>query len=60
MQRAVQVPQVLITIILGMVVLFVVSADIWVRRRANRRVSVDKPLSKEPDASQDVTAEVTS
>ena len=41
MQRAVQVPQVLITVILGMVVLFVVSADLWVRRRADRRVSVD-------------------
>jgi simple sugar transport system permease protein len=54
MQRAVQVPQVLITIILGMVVLFVVSADIWVRRRATRRVSVDEP----PPASS--TAEATS
>jgi simple sugar transport system permease protein len=54
MQRAVQVPQVLITIILGMVVLFVVSADIWVRRRATRRVSVEEP----PPASS--TAEATS
>ena len=60
MQRAVQVPQVLITIILGMVVLFVVSADIWVRRRANRRVSVDKPLSNGSDPGQDITAEVAS
>jgi simple sugar transport system permease protein len=41
MQRAIQVPQVLITVILGMVVLFVVSADLWVRRRQDRRVSVD-------------------
>lgn len=43
MQRAVQIPQVLITVILGMVVLFVVSADIWVRRMATRRVSVEEP-----------------
>lgn len=54
MQRAVQVPQVLITVILGMVVLFVVSADIWVRRRASRRVSIQEP----PPASN--TAEATS
>lgn len=54
MQRAVQVPQVLITVILGMVVLFVVSADIWVRRRATRRVSVEEP----PPASS--TAEAIS
>lgn len=38
MQRAVQIPQVLVTAILGVIVLFVVSSDIWVRRRASRRV----------------------
>lgn len=41
MQRAVQVPQVLITTLIGIVVLFVVSSDIWSRRRASRRVQVD-------------------
>ena len=41
MQRAMQVPQVLIQAILGLVVLFVVSTDYFVRRRQNRRVSVD-------------------
>jgi simple sugar transport system permease protein len=54
MQRAVQVPQVLITVILGMVVLFVVSADLWVRRRADRRVSVDDdppPSEATPEAA---------
>jgi simple sugar transport system permease protein len=50
MQRAIQVPQVLITVILGMVVLFVVSADLWVRRRATRRVSVDEESPPEPPA----------
>jgi simple sugar transport system permease protein len=41
MQRAIQVPQVLIQAILGLVVLFVVSSEIWARRRASRRVSTD-------------------
>jgi len=41
MQRAVQVPQVFVTMLLGLVVVFVVSSDIWSRRRARRRVSVD-------------------
>ncbi len=39
MQRAVQIPQVLVTAVLGLVVLFVVGSEIWSRRRANRRVS---------------------
>jgi simple sugar transport system permease protein len=37
MQRAVQVPSALIDAILGLVVLFVVSADIYSRKRARRR-----------------------
>ena len=53
MQRAVQVPQVLITVILGLVVLFVVSADILVRRRATRRVSVEQPKPPGPDPGAD-------
>ena len=54
MQRAIQVPQVLITVILGMVVLFVVSADILVRRRASRRVTIDDeipPAEVTPEAA---------
>ncbi len=39
MQRAMQIPQVLVMALLGLVVLFVVSTDVWSRRRANRRVS---------------------
>jgi simple sugar transport system permease protein len=39
MQRTVQVPSYLIVALLGIVVLFVVSSDIWVRRRAQRRES---------------------
>lgn len=39
MQRAIQVPQVLITTLMGIIVLFVVSSELWSRRRAARRVS---------------------
>ncbi len=49
MQRAVQTPQVLVTALLGLIVLFVVSSEIWSRRRANRRVDVppdEPPVSK--------------
>lgn len=41
MQRAVQVPQVFVISLLGLVIIFVVSSEIWSRRRAQRRVSVD-------------------
>ena len=50
MQRAVQVPQVLITALLGLIVLFVVSSEIWSRRRANRRVSENSVESSEVEA----------
>ena len=39
MQRAIQVPQVFITALMGMIILFVVSSELWSRRRASRRVS---------------------
>ncbi|HEY73421.1 MAG TPA: ABC transporter permease [Thermoflexia bacterium] len=39
MQRAIQVPQVFITTLMGMIILFVVSSELWSRRRASRRVS---------------------
>jgi len=42
MQRAVQVPQVLVTALMGLIILFVVSSDIWSRRRAARRVIVER------------------
>ena len=40
MQRAMQIPQVLIVAILGLVVLFVVSTDYLVKKRQKQRVSV--------------------
>ncbi|MCB9419060.1 MAG: ABC transporter permease [Ardenticatenaceae bacterium] len=51
MQRAMQIPQVLIQAILGLVVLFVVSTDYFVRKRQNRRVSVDSGDKSEPIAT---------
>jgi ABC-type uncharacterized transport system permease subunit len=40
LQRDVQVPSALITALIGLVIVFVVSSDIFIRRRARRRVSV--------------------
>ncbi|GAB4423227.1 MAG: ABC transporter permease [Anaerolineae bacterium] len=51
MQRAVQIPQVLVTALLGLVVLFVVSIEIWSRRRAARRVAaLENPPTPEMTA----------
>lgn len=51
MQRAMQIPQVLVTALLGLVVLFVVSSDIWSRQRASRRVSTSTEESTPPEIS---------
>ncbi len=61
MQRAMQVPQVLITAILGLVVLFVVSTDYLVRKRQNRRVDTthDKESAGEETAVSTPTPEVS-
>ncbi len=40
LQRAMQVPSALVTALNGLVVVFVVSSDIWRRRRARRRVAL--------------------
>ena len=40
MQRTVQVPSALITALIGLVIVFVVSSDIFVRRRSRRRAAV--------------------
>lgn len=39
MQRAVQVPSAFIDALLGLVVLFVVSSDLWVKRRSQKRLT---------------------
>lgn len=50
LQRAMQVPAALITALNGLVVVFVVSSDIFSRRLARRRQIVEPPAPKEPDA----------
>jgi simple sugar transport system permease protein len=60
MQRAVQVPQVLITSLLGLVILFVVSSEIWSRRRATRRVSTGPDEANIPEAASSSETEVVS
>ena len=60
MQRAMQVPQVLITAVLGLVVLFVVSTDYFVRRRQNRRVSVDSSTPDQPEPPTPAAAQEAS
>ena len=50
MQRATQIPQVLITAILGLVVLLVITSDYFVKRRANRRVSMQSETVVEETA----------
>ncbi len=56
MQRAVQVPQVLITALMGVIILFVVSSDIWSRRRASRRVTTNQ--SDEQEAKTEPNKEI--
>jgi len=55
MQRAVQVPQVLITALMGVIILFVVSSDIWSRRRASRRVTANLDLDLDDDNNETTT-----
>jgi simple sugar transport system permease protein len=50
MQRAVQVPQVFVTALLGLIILLVVSTDAWAQRRASRRVTIPAEESGPPPA----------
>jgi len=43
LKRAVDVPSALITALIGLVIVFVVGSDVFVRQRARRRVSVGGP-----------------
>ena len=62
LQRAVQVPSALITALNGLVVIFVVSSDIWRRRREQKRLTeATKDKKKQeppPDTPLKKTAEV--
>jgi len=58
MQRAMQIPQVLITAILGLIVLFVVSTDFFKRRLQTRRISEEAEtfFEKETGAGEEASA----
>jgi simple sugar transport system permease protein len=45
MQRTMQVPSALVVALNGLIVLFVVSSDIFVRRRSRKRVSMESDMS---------------
>lgn len=60
MQRAVQIPQVLVTALLGLVVLFVVSIEIWSRRRAARRVAAPAEQPPTPEMTAKPKLEASS
>ena len=48
MQRAVQVPSAFVTVLNGMVVIFVVSSEIWRRRRQKRRMAAVREDEESP------------
>ena len=60
MQRAVQVPSALVTALNGLVVVFVVSSEIWRRRRQRRSLAAAKEEESPPKPTQpDTPAEET-
>lgn len=56
LQRTVQVPSALTTVLISLVIIFVVSSDLWSRQRARRRVSSasaeSAPASSAPPAAE--------
>ena len=59
MQRAVQVPSALAITLQGLVVLFVVSSDLYVRRRSRRRVGSDAQDMPAPEDEENAIEEPT-
>ena len=61
MQRVVQVPSALVIALNGLVVVFVVSSEIWRRRRQRRRLATAKEDESppEPDSGAPAQTEVT-
>jgi simple sugar transport system permease protein len=56
MQRVVQIPSALITALNGLVVIFVVSSEIWRKRRQRKRLSSDSDEIEMPPAKPDKTS----
>jgi general nucleoside transport system permease protein len=53
MQRAVQVPSAFVTVLNGLVVIFVVSSEIWRRRRQKRRLAAARADEESPPSADD-------
>ena len=56
MQRVVQIPSALIIALNGLVVIFVVSSEIWRKRRQRRRLSSDNEDNKPPPGADKLNA----
>ena len=54
MQRVVQVPSAFVTVLNGLVVIFVVSSEIWRRRRQRRRLALAEDDESGPPSSEPV------
>ena len=62
MQRVVQIPSALITALNGLVVIFVVSSEIWRKRRQRQRISsenIRENLTPEPEENTSIPEEVS-
>lgn len=57
MQRMVQVPSALVIALNGLVVVFVVSSEIWRRRRQRQRLAVGGPEDEPPSPPQEKTGQ---
>ncbi len=57
LQRTAQVPSAFVTTLDGLVVIFVVASQIWIRRRAARRLTVESERAQIP-SSTEVTSEL--
>jgi simple sugar transport system permease protein len=60
MQRAVQVPSALVTALNGLVVVFVVSSEIWRRRRQRRRLAEARQEDESPPPGDEILQKVGS
>ncbi len=58
LQRSVQVPSAFVTTLDGLVVIFVVASQIWIKRRAARRVSIESERPKPVQTGAEVKSEL--
>jgi len=60
LQRTMQVPSSLITVLNGLVIVFVIGSDIWTRQRARRRVSATPSEPSKPSRAPQVEMDAVS